>query len=58
VPERVHRDALVDARERSRLVHDAVQLPGRHGIERIAPGEQPAVRQQLALGAARSPPGA
>jgi hypothetical protein len=39
VPERVHPDALVDARELSRLVHHAVQLPGRHGIERIAAWE-------------------
>ena len=39
VPERVHPDALFDARELNRLVHHAVQLPGRHGVERIAAGE-------------------
>jgi len=39
VPERVHPDALFDARELNRLVHHAIQLPGRHGVERIAAGE-------------------
>src|SRR5271170_1357955 len=58
VPQRMHRDALVDARSEGGLMHGAVQLPCAHGVHRIKARKQIAAREDLPLGVGMAPPGA
>ena len=58
VAQRVHRDALVDARREGRLMHRAVQLSGAQGLDGVQARKQPAALEHLALSSGHSPPGA
>src|SRR5271165_3976443 len=49
VSQRVHRDALVDARREGGLMHGAVQLPRAQGFDGVQAREQPPALEHLAL---------
>jgi len=58
VPQRVHRDPLVDARSEGGLVHGAVQLPRAQGFDGVQARKEPSALEHLALGFCYPPPGA
>src|ERR1700722_12581303 len=57
VAQRMHRDALIDARGNRGFMHGPVQLPGTHGVHRIEARKQIAAWEDLPLGVGMAPPG-
>ena len=58
VAQDVGRHALVDLGCISCLVDSAVELTRSHRVDRVQPGDEPAIAANLALGMTQTPPGA